>query len=94
MSAVMRCKFQLFDVSPIEPEKGANGNGPGIKVRMGAVYQSDDSKRLNPDHEDGIYGKYSPHGFYECNIFNPTLVELLPTLKGRKFYMDFTLAPE
>lgn len=91
-SKVMRCKFQLYDVTPIEPDKGANGNGPGVKVRMGAVFQPDPAKRQDPNDEDGMYGKASPHGHYECNIFNPHLVELLPKLKGRKFYIDFELA--
>lgn len=87
--AVMVCKFTLWGAEPVQ---AGNGNGPGVKVRFGAVYQTDEKKRLDPTDEDGQFGKSTPHGYFEATIFNPNLVELLPELKGKKFHITFNLA--
>lgn len=80
----MRCKFK---VNSIEYAGAWSSQGPGVKVKMGAVY---DGKP--PENE--IFGKYTPHGAFEATIFNENLVALLPTLIGKSVYLDFTEAPE
>lgn len=86
MDQVMRCKFRLHEV-----KAASSGTEPGVMVRMGAVYEPDDQKRATS--ENAIFGKYTPHGEYVATIYNPALVEKLPALLGREFYLDFTLAP-
>lgn len=83
--AVMRCKFKLNSVRAAS----MNDNGkqvPGVTVQLGAVYAD-----ANPNDENAIFGKYTPHGSYEATIYNPALVEALPKLLGREFYLDFHL---
>lgn len=87
--AFMRCKFRINAVKdcPVQP-----GQARGVMVEMGAVYEPDDKKRTNPANENSIFGKYTPHGSYVASIYNPSLVELLPTLLGKEVYIDFTVA--
>lgn len=95
MAKVMRCKFRLNNVSATTQSVRENGVDkviPGVGVQFGAVYEADDAKRNDPTNENAIFGKYTPHGSYQATIFNPALVEALPKLLGKDFYIDFTLA--
>lgn len=93
MSQVMRCKFRLNTVKATEMMT-ANGSEKGVYVQFGAVYEQDEKKRNDPANENSIFGKYTPHGSYEATIYNPHLVEALPRLLGREFYIDFSVASE
>lgn len=84
---VMRCKFKLNTCKATE-----NGTDKGVYVQFGAVYEVDEKKRNDPTNENSIFGKYTPHGSYEATIYNPSLVEKLPQLLGKEFYLDFTVA--
>lgn len=88
MSAFMRCKFRINVVK----DASYATTGPGVTVEMGAVYEPDDKKRLDPANENSIFGKSTPHGSYTATIYNPSLVALLPSLLGKEVYIDFTVA--
>ena len=86
MSTVMRCKFRLHEVAIV-------GNEPkALRLKMGAVYEPDEKKRLDPSNENAIFGKYTPHGAFEATIYNDVLYETLIASVGREFYLDFSLA--
>lgn len=91
MERFMRCKFRVNKVQDIP---NTSTTSRGVMVEMGAVYEPDDKKRQDPAWENSIFGKYTPSGSFQACIYNPHLVELLPSLLGKEVYVDFTLAPE
>lgn len=91
MSKVMRCKFRLHEVAIVQTN--TDGSIAGVKVKLGAVYEPDEKKRLDPANENAIFGKYSPHGAFEATIYNEHVAQELARCVGREFYLDFTLAP-
>lgn len=91
MSAMMRCKLKLNEVriAGTDPQSGAV---TAVGVKLGAVYESDEKKRLDPSNENALFGKYTPHGAFEATIYNEHLAPLLVKALGKEFYVDFTPA--
>jgi hypothetical protein len=84
--AMMRCKLVLNGIEHV----GGGVGYSGVKIKMGAVYEPDEKTRA--ESENAIFGKYTPHGAFEATIYNEHLVQELPKLLGREFYLDFTVA--
>lgn len=92
MERLMRCKLRLTEVSILQVDN--NGKPTAVKVKFGAVYEQDEKKRNDPASENAIFGKYTPHGYFEGSIYNEHLAPLLVAGMGQEFYTDFTPAPK
>lgn len=80
--AVMRAKFQISKIEEFSDTLQ--------KVYFHAVA----AKNYGADglDEDNTYAKFSPSATCEINIANPALFRKLTA--GKKYYVDFTEAPE
>lgn len=96
MEQIMRCKFILNSA-----EVRAQGTGKTtesgsyaatkqyVNVKFGAVWEGSNENQAKS--ENAIFGEATPTGDFSATIHNPVLVESLPKLVGREFYLDFTL---
>lgn len=81
MSRVMRAKLQVSKIEQFAEQQRVFFHAVAAKS-----YPADGSD------EDNTYAKYSPSANLEITIANPALVGKLTP--GKKYYVDFSEAPE
>lgn len=99
MTHTVRAKFFLNTVSygqGSSQEKDEEGKPTGkyISVPIATVKLGAVGKGNGGDAEDALFGDATPFGNIEMTIYNPAAIEQLHAGLAKKWYVDFTQAPD
>jgi hypothetical protein len=87
-TGVMLCKLWLHECG-VFPYVKDSLTLRGAKVRFGAVWEG--SQENQRKSENAIFGENTPQAEFTATIMNPELVDKLPGLVGKQFYVSFSV---